>query len=289
MKAKIAVFITGFLLIFASASSGVGNLITSGNATIGGDIGIGGGLSSAGARLLLTKTDGAGPVFALKNNFGETWFATFYPNQWNRFSTIPGGALNYWLFEKSTVGRNKEVRIYGYPTGAAGRDYGAFQVVGTTPDFQISTTNTLILNPGNGVSIGATGAGGYQLWVQGEAWSTVGWSSTSDIRYKKNIKIIDSALDTVLRLKGISYEWRTEEYGDKGFTEGKHYGIAAQEMLKVLPEVVRKNTTGDLGVAYLEMIPVMIEAMKEQQKMIEKQQGEIEELKSEVKKTLSSW
>ncbi len=289
MKTKIAVFITGFLLIFAAVSSGAGNLITSGDATIGGDIGIGGGVSAAGARLLLTKTDGSGPVFALANNFGETWFATFFPNQWNRFSTIPGGALNYWLFEQSVEGRNKEVRIYGYPTGAAGLDYGAFQVTGTAPDFQISTANTLILNPGSGVAIGATGAGGYQLWVEGEAWSTAGWSSTSDRRYKKNIETIESALDTVLRLKGVSYEWEIDKYGDKGFTKGKHYGVVAQEIAKVLPEVVRKNTTGDLGVSYMEMIPVLIEAVKEQQKMIDmqkqelgRQQKEIEELKSKM-------
>lgn len=68
------------------------------------------------------------------------------------------------------------------------------------------------------------------------------------------------------------------------FDEGKHYGVVAQEVEKVLPETVKVGPDGHKGVAYTEMIPVLIEAMKEQQRIIENQKKEMEELKAKVQK-----
>jgi len=70
-------------------------------------------------------------------------------------------------------------------------------------------------------------------------------------------------------LNGLSYEWKTEEYMDRGFQEGRHYGVIAQEIEKVLPEIVNTAPDGTKSVAYTEIIPVLIEAIKEQQKEIE--------------------
>ncbi|MCL5772814.1 MAG: tail fiber domain-containing protein, partial [Firmicutes bacterium] len=105
------------------------------------------------------------------------------------------------------------------------------------------------------------------------------WSinQTSDIRLKKNISTINKALDKVLKMRGILFEWKNEKL------EGKHYGVIAQEIEKVLPEVVSTDKSGKKYVAYTEIIPVLIEAVKEQQKQMAGQQKQIVELKDRQK------
>jgi len=117
----------------------------------------------------------------------------------------------------------------------------------------------------------------YKLDVQGQVASN-GTVLTSDAKFKKNLLPILAPLDKVLNMTGLTYEWKTDEYKDKGFSKGRHYGVIAQDIEKVLPEVVVTNSKGEKSVAYTEIIPVMIEAIKEQQKMIEQQQKQLNEL-----------
>jgi hypothetical protein len=111
-----------------------------------------------------------------------------------------------------------------------------------------------------------------------------GVALTSDAKFKKNLFPIDAPLDKVLGLNGHSYEWKTDEYKEKNFPDGRHYGVIAQEIEKVLPEVVNTDAKGEKSVAYTEIIPVLIEAIKEQQKIIEAQQKQIQEIKSLIGK-----
>ena len=91
----------------------------------------------------------------------------------------------------------------------------------------------------------------------------------SDVRVKKNINTIEKALDKVLQLRGVSYQ-RTDMESDK-----IHIGVIAQEVEKILPEVVSENDKGHLNVAYGNIVSVLIEAIKEQQ-------AQIEELKAKI-------
>lgn len=146
--------------------------------------------------------------------------------------------------------------------------------------------NNLLLNPvaGDvGIGTGAT-TPRYKLDVQGTIGMNGALVLTSDIRFKKNFLPILSPLDKVLNLNGLTYEWKTDEYKDKGFQDGRHYGVIAQEIEKVLPEVVNTAPDGTKAVAYTEIIPVLIEAIKEQQKMIMKQQEELKEIRALILK-----
>jgi len=81
-------------------------------------------------------------------------------------------------------------------------------------------------------------------------------TATSDERLKSDIKTIDNALDKVMNMRGVSYVKQAE----------KGIGVIAQEIEKVLPEVV---TDGEYkSVAYGNIVGVLIEAIKEQQKQI---------------------
>jgi hypothetical protein len=78
----------------------------------------------------------------------------------------------------------------------------------------------------------------------------------------------------------FSFDWKTDEFKDKGFPEERHYGVVAQEVERVLPEVVKEGPDGEKSVSYTEIVPVLIEAIKEQQKEIERLKMEVTELKT---------
>ena len=68
--------------------------------------------------------------------------------------------------------------------------------------------------------------------------------STSDVRLKKQIVPLKSSLEKVSELQGVSYEWKTDEYPDMGLTPGKQIGLVAQDVEKVLPELVSQDKDG---------------------------------------------
>ena len=84
----------------------------------------------------------------------------------------------------------------------------------------------------------------------------------SDKRVKENIKTIDNALEKVTKLRGVSYT--RKDINDKS----TKIGVIAQEVLEVLPEVVNQDDKGMYSVAYGNIVGVLIEAVKEQQKQI---------------------
>ena len=95
-------------------------------------------------------------------------------------------------------------------------------------------------------------------------------TATSDERLKSDIETIDNALDKVMNMRGVSYVKQAE----------KGIGVIAQEIEKVLPEVV---TDGEYkSVAYGNIVGVLIEAIKEQQK-------QIDELKKDKHGSSNQW
>jgi hypothetical protein len=139
--------------------------------------------------------------------------------------------------------------------------------------------NVNIVENGGRVGIG-TPSPAYTLDVAGTIRANN--VSPSDLRFKEKTESIESALDKVLSIQGVSFFWKTKEFRDKNFPEGKHFGVIAQEIEKVLPEVVNTASDGTKAVAYTEIIPVLIEAIKEQQKLIEEQRAELREIRAEL-------
>ncbi len=87
-------------------------------------------------------------------------------------------------------------------------------------------------------------------------------AGASDARLKTNVKELNSALDTVLNLRGVSFEWTPESNMGAGVTK---YGLIAQEVQKVIPDMVRLRAKTDdtLTLSYTEIVPWLIEAVKE--------------------------
>ena len=95
--------------------------------------------------------------------------------------------------------------------------------------------------------------------------------SSSDRRFKKNIRKIDSALDKVLQLDGVTYDWRVEEFKNRNFSKSKQVGFIAQNVEEILPEVVQTYGDGYKAVDYAKITALLNEAIKEQQDQIEQQ------------------
>jgi putative yapH protein len=92
-----------------------------------------------------------------------------------------------------------------------------------------------------------------KLIAQGEIISSGDITAFSDIRLKSNIQKIDNALDKIMQINGYTYDMNNK----------RSTGVIAQEVEKVLPEVVQDREDGYKTVAYGNMIGLLIEAIKE--------------------------
>jgi hypothetical protein len=102
--------------------------------------------------------------------------------------------------------------------------------------------------------------------------------SSSDSRLKENITPIEGSLNKLLKISGVEFDWKEETKDVHGY-EGHDIGVIAQEIKEILPEAVRENVSGYLAVRYEKIVPLLIEAMKEQQEQIENLKTEINRLK----------
>jgi len=99
-------------------------------------------------------------------------------------------------------------------------------------------------------------------------------TNPSDQRLKDDILDLGSGLDQILHLRPVSFTWKSD--GKAGI------GFIAQEVEAVIPELVSTETDGMKGIYSLEMIPYLVNAIKEQQKLIETQEQSIKRLEAEM-------
>jgi hypothetical protein len=110
-------------------------------------------------------------------------------------------------------------------------------------------------------------------------WSQVSTIAPSDIRLKKNIKNLNYGLEEVMKLRPVSFYYKT----DTTNTEPK-IGFIAQEVEILVPEAVHiwKDSMQTRHMLYAEMVPVLTKAIQEQQVIIESQKKEIDAQKAET-------
>ncbi len=130
------------------------------------------------------------------------------------------------------------------------------------------------------VKLQRVGSSPIMLQVGGEITATENITAyyASDERLKENVKNITSSLDKIDKINGVEFDW-TDKYieergGEDDYFIRKHdVGVIAQEIEKILPEVVATRHDGYKAVKYEKIVPLLIEAIKELKK-------EIEELKN---------
>ena len=85
----------------------------------------------------------------------------------------------------------------------------------------------------------------------------------SDLRFKRNVQVLDGALAKILKLRGVRYNWRTEEFPDRGFNSKNQVGVIAQEVEAEFPELVDTAADGYKAVNYPALVSPLIESTKE--------------------------
>src|SRR5262249_39482617 len=104
--------------------------------------------------------------------------------------------------------------------------------------------------------------------------------NSSDARLKTNIRPLTDALESVVRLQGVSYDWR-KDLPDLHATDQRQLGFVAQEVEKVYPELVYTDEKGYKSVNYLGVVPALVEAIKSLKAQVDDKQKQIDELKQQ--------
>ena len=134
-----------------------------------------------------------------------------------------------------------------------------------------------------GIYAYASGAtNNYAGYFNGNVTVTGTFANPSDSRYKTNIEKIENSLDKIMLINGVRFDWRSDEFPDMNFGGETQIGVIAQEVEKVLPELVFTDENGYKSVSYEKLTPVLIEAIKEQQEEVEALKTENEKLKNRI-------
>ena len=120
------------------------------------------------------------------------------------------------------------------------------------------------------VHIGGAGNPAQELQVTGDGVFTGNITAyySSDISLKDNIRPIESAIFKVKQIRGVTFDWN-EKSNKLQQEKGHDVGLIAQEVEKVLPEVIQIRKDGIKAISYEKVVPLLVEAIKEQQVTIE--------------------
>lgn len=177
-----------------------------------------------------------------------------------------GGQIN---FKKSISGSTADWILDQYGTSSTDARLRIFN--------SIAETNGMAIMENGNIGMGSL-TPSVRLQVAGDIIAN-SIAGSSDLRFKTNITPIENPLQKVLQLRGVNFDWNKNAFPDRSFSESKAIGFIAQEVEKVLPEVVQteKTAEGYKAVQYDKVVALLVEAIKEQQK-------QIDSLKLELKK-----
>ena len=242
--------------------------------------------------------DGANTRF-YANGGGGTDYRGIECNSSGMWSWGETGLSNYFS-------KDMGIGVVPTTTGMAGNirvlqigERGVFSAYTNSGNVYMSC-NVRVLSNGNNVAITSGVAGQYRIADDQHVWysavtanagavqslvitakidnagtftakgDVVAYGSPSDKRLKENIKPIESALEKVSKLQGVTFDWKES---DSILDIKEDIGFIAQDVQKVIPELVRENEDGMLSMRHQGIAPILLEAIKELK-------AEIEELKS---------
>lgn len=113
--------------------------------------------------------------------------------------------------------------------------------------------------------------GTYALKVNGSTWSLNGTYVTSDATLKEDIGNLENGIDLINALRPVTYHFSKSAAAEHNLNLGDklEYGLLAQELELVIPELVQTNALGIKAVRYESLIPVLIAAVQDQQAQID--------------------
>lgn len=154
-----------------------------------------------------------------------------------------------------------------YAVGVHGKGDRGVGVYGESTSYiGVSGRSNYIAVLGEGVGVYGEGIVGRGNYYAGAFYGNINVTGNiyhdSDLRYKTHIATFPNALDTILNLRGVTFDWKRDEFKDKNFGAERQIGFIAQEVEKVLPELVMTNREGYKSVNYPNVVPILVEAVK---------------------------
>jgi len=225
------------------------------------------------------------PNYALDVEQATTSYAVKVNN-----TTTAGG---YGVFSICEVNNNGAGSRYG---GYFRARYGTLSMIGVYGNANGGSAAYGVF----GTAAGSSGAN-WAVYSNGSSYATGTWQA-SDSRLKINVAGFDGALSRIGQLPVKTYHFDNEKHPTLNFPTQKQYGIMAQDLEKVFPEMVLESDhyipdeNGELteetveikAVNYVQLIPVLVKAVQEQQVIIESQKDELETLKEEMSEMKSA-
>ena len=193
-------------------------------------------------------------------------------------------------FEGFITGNDEEpvFRLNSYPKmrfemgegGSDSVDVAMQRESANTLTFITDKTERLRIDSDGNIGIGTTSPSNILTVAHGSITDPIAdaWTTYSSRRWKMNINTIEDAIDKVLHLRGVTYDWKTD---------GKHdIGLIAEEVGEIIPEIVtyEENGVDAKSLDYSRLVAVLIEAVKEQQKIIERQNKKMERFESALQR-----
>ena len=183
-------------------------------------------------------------------SFNDIFAAVMAGAAENFTDTARGTAL---FFGTTPVGtKNISVNMSILPSGSVG--------IGTPFDVNGLPTAADKLQVFGDVRVGNTGTNGC---LKNFAGTGIAGTCVSDRRFKKDITPFKPMLDHLTALQPVHYYWRTTEFPDRHFGAAQTYGLIAQDVEQVLPELVVTNDDGYKAVDYSKLPLLTIQAVKE--------------------------
>jgi hypothetical protein len=163
------------------------------------------------------------------------------------------------------------------PTGVVSGSSQVTRTLQQITDTGASTTNAITISNATASTTKTTGAlivtGGIGVNGDINAGGDIIAFASSDIRLKNNIRPIESPLEKISKINGCEFEWNDEL---QSIYSGKDYGVIAQEIEEVFPELVQTRENGYKAVKYDKLVSVLIEGIKELTKQVEYLKTKIE-------------
>ena len=212
-----------------------------------------------------------GTMYCHKNSYGGGTQATVLDSSnWSNFISVPQGLV---------TGNTSSAEINTSKFNIYNNNLTEQAVV-----LQMNTTDILVYDRMQGLSRlrgGIEGVvelmidqSGFYFWTTEQMWQPIFCEyvdQVSDIKLKHHIRTIPSALDKVKQLRGVEFLWKKNNQPSIGFI--------AQEVEEVLPVAVG-NANDTKTIDYSKIIPVLTEAIKEQQTLIEQLMARLEALET---------
>ena len=148
--------------------------------------------------------------------------------------------------------------------------FGSIFANSSTLSIGTDTLNSVTNIRANGSTVGTFSSSGLLVTGQIDVTGDIIAFYSSDINLKENITVIDNALEKVKQIRGVEYDWKAEHLDIYPSKDKHDVGVIAQEIEKVLPDIVTTRDDGIKAVRYEKIVPLLIEAIKELSDKVER-------------------